>query len=201
MVVAVLLVSMPLAAQELLDQVVARVGTVAITLTDARAAIGLGLVEVPSGVDPTTTAIAGLIDRQLVLAEVERFPPPEPPSAAVVIFADAMRTRAGADLAVLAQATGFDEARLTQAARDSARIDAYLEQRFGTNLPVSEEDVERYYRERPDEFISVGGQVLVFAEAEAEARRRASAQRRQELINEWITDLRTRAAITVLEVS
>ena len=198
MATVVLLAGIPSGAQELLDRVVARVGAVAITLTDVRAAIGLGLVEVPEGADPMATATARLIDRQLVLTEVERFPPPEPPPATVAAAAGAMRARAGADLDALERATGFDEARVAQAARDSVRINAYLEQRFGTNLPVSEEDVARYYREHPDEFTRQG-RVLSFAEAEPEARAGASAERRQELIDDWIADLRTRAAIMIRE--
>ena len=195
----VLLAGAPASAQELLDRVVARVGNVAITLTDVHAAIGLGLVEVPEGAGPEAAATAQLIDRQLVLSEVERFPPPEPPPTVIAADAAAMRAHAGQGLAALMETTGFDKTRIAQAARDSARIDAYLEQRFGTNFPVSEADMARYYRTHPQEFTAVGGQVLTFAEAESEARRRASAERRQELIDDWVTDLRTRAAITILD--
>jgi hypothetical protein len=193
----VLLSTVSVGVQVLLDRVVARVGSVAITLTDVRAAISLGLVEVLEDVDPISEATAQLIERQLVLVEVERFPPPEPLPATVIAKAEVMRAQGGQDLNALVQATGFDDVRITQTARDSTRIDAYLEQRFGINLPVSEEDVARYYQAHPREF-ELDGRILSFAEVEPEARARASAERRQELIDDWIVDLRTRAEITIL---
>jgi hypothetical protein len=194
---AVLLGGGEAVAQDVLDRVVARVGGVAITLSDARAAIGLGLVDVPAGADAVALATVQLVDRELVLAEVARFPPPEPLPSVVVTESDSMRARAGENLAALVRATGFDEARIIQAARDTARIDAYLVQRFGTNLPVSEDDVALYYRDHPDEFLR-DGEVVPFEEAEPTARVGASETRRHELIDEWVDDLRSRAEITLL---
>ena len=77
-------------AQQLLDRIVARVNGVAITLTDVKAAIALGIVD-----PPEAAAIEQLIDRQLVLAEVARFLPPEPSAAAIAVEAGALTTRAG----------------------------------------------------------------------------------------------------------
>ncbi len=185
-------------AQELLDRVVARVGGTAITLTDARAAVGLGLVEVPAGADPTAEAVAQLIDRQIVLSEVARFPQPQPAPERVTAAVAAMRAAAADDLDALMESTGFDGLRITQAARDSVRIEEYLDQRFGTSLPVSDEDVARYYAEHPGEFTQDGA-LLPLAEVEAEARVGAAAARRQELIDDWIATLRTRAEVIVLE--
>ena len=71
----------PLHAQQLLDRVVARVDGAPITLTDVQAALGLGLIQVPAGSDPVDTGTQQMIDRQLELAEVQRFPPPEPDRA------------------------------------------------------------------------------------------------------------------------
>ena len=65
-------------AQQLIDRVLARVGTNAVTMTDVRAAIELGLVEVKPGEDRQAVALERTIDRQLLLNEVARFSPPEP---------------------------------------------------------------------------------------------------------------------------
>ena len=193
--VVLLLAAGPAAAQELLDRVLARVDGTAVTLTDARAAAALGIVEVPAGADPLAAAVAGLVDRQLVLNEVERFPPPEPTTDDVAATAAAMRAGAG-DIETLMAETGFDDARIRQAARDTVRIALYLDQRFGTNLPVSEEAVEAYYLAHPGEFTRDGA-LVPFAQVEDAARAGASAERRQGLIDDWVAGLRTRAAITL----
>ena len=70
-------------AQELLvERTVAIVGGAAITLSDVRTALALGLVET-SGADAEREAIGRLVDRALILQEVSRFAPAEPPSTAV----------------------------------------------------------------------------------------------------------------------
>ena len=94
--IAVLVVaSGVVSGQELLDRVIARVGGRAITLSDARAAAALGLVEIPPGADPVAAAARGLIERQLLLTEVARFSPPEPDAAAVQREVASLERRAG----------------------------------------------------------------------------------------------------------
>ena len=44
------------------------------------------------------------------------------------------------------EATGIDEARLRDTARDTLRIQAYLNQRFGTTVQVRDEEGALYYR-------------------------------------------------------
>ena len=184
-------------AQQLLDRVLTTVDGRAITATDLRAATGFGLVgELPTD-GPLTAALDALIARHLVLAEVERFPPAEPSATAVGAAERAMRERAGNQLDRLLADTGMDDARLRQEARDTLRIAAYLAERFGSNLPVSEVDVARYYRTHLEEFVR-NGQLLTFAEAETEARAQAAAERRQALIDEWLQGLRARANIVVV---
>src|SRR5262245_47443297 len=64
-------------AQQLLDRVLARVDGTPITLTDVQAATGLGIIQMGSG-DPIAQGTQQMLDRQLALTEVQRFPPPEP---------------------------------------------------------------------------------------------------------------------------
>ena len=174
--------------QQLLDRVLARVESgVVLTLSDLRAAQGLGLA---SGSDP----LQALIDRELLLIEVQRFPPPEPTPAAVDVEAAALRASAGAGLSALMQSTGIDDLRIRELARQSLRIHAYLDQRFGTDVQVSDDEVDRYYRTHQDEFLR-DGQLMPFAEAEPLARQRASAARRKATIDQWIGDLRARADV------
>jgi hypothetical protein len=185
----------PAAGQQLLDRVVARVGQAAITLTDVRAAVGLGIVDPgTTGGDPQDEALQAVIDRYLVLEEVARFPPPEPEPGAVDALAAEYRKTAGTRLEELMRSTGLDDERLREMARDTLRIQAYLDQRFGTAVQVSDAEVREYFRTHPGEFTRAG-MPLSFEEAAPLARDRASAARRQATIARWVADLRSRADI------
>ena len=185
----------PLGAQQLLDRVVARVGGSAITLSDVRAAVGLGIVQVPSGAGEQA-ALERLIDRRLVLAEVARFVPPEPSASEIAREVAAMTARAGDRMAAVMGATGLDEGRVRDMARETLRIEAYLNQRFGTTVQLTEEEVLQYYRIHPDEFTREGRQ-MTFADAEPQARQRAAAERRAFTLSQWMRDLRGRADIVI----
>ena len=95
-----------LSAQQLLDRVVARVEGYAITLTDVQAALGLGAIQAPPGADPIEAGTQQMVDRELLLAEVRRFPPPEPDDAAVVREIARVRMNAGARLPALVSPPG-----------------------------------------------------------------------------------------------
>ena len=193
LVVAMVIVSLAQASgPQLLDRVVARVGGYAITLTDVNAALALGVIEAPSGEVGQAAAIQRLIERQLVLAEVARFSPPEPVQAAVDGEVEAMRARAGDRLDAVMESTGIDEDRIRVMARDTLRIQAYLNQRFGTTLPVSDEEIAQYYRTHPEEFTR-NGMLMPFGEAEPIARQRAAVERRNSTIAQWLRDLFARA--------
>jgi hypothetical protein len=186
-------------AQELLDRVLARVDGNPITLSDTRAAIALGIVETPEGVDPILSALRQLIERRLVLQEVSRFAPPEPDAATLNGQVNALEGRVGsaAQLAELEKSTGVGEAQLREIARDNLRIQSYLNQRFGSSVQATDEDAAQYYRTHLEEF-RVNGQLRPFAEAEPAARQKAAAERRQGIIFQWMRELRQRADVTEL---
>jgi hypothetical protein len=183
-----------LSGQQLLDRVVARVNNVPITLTDVDAALGLGVVTVSGAEDPRASATRQLIERQLILAEVARFAPSEPDTAAIEREVAEMKMRSAPRLEALMQSTGVDEQRIRDIARETLRIQAYLNQRFGATVQVSEEEVEQYYRAHPDEFTR-NGLLMSFDEAAPIARARASALRRAALVAQWLRDLRARADV------
>ena len=182
-------------AQQLLDRVVARVNGLAVTLTDVKAAVALGVVEVPAG-GADIGAIESMIERQLVLAEVARFPPPEPYEVDVERETAALRARAGSRLAAVMESTGIDEAIIRDIARDTLRIRGYLDQRFGAAVQLTEDEVAQYYRMHPDEFTR-DGTLTPFTQAEAEVRARASAERRALIVAQWLRDLRGRAEVQI----
>jgi hypothetical protein len=117
---------------EIIDRVLAVVGGIVITQSDASAAFELGLVTIDPTDDPLASALSKLIDRQLMLAEVERYAPPDPPADAVDRLLQSIRARFASPDAYAAalNRSGIDDARLRRTLRDQLRIEAYLDQRF-----------------------------------------------------------------------
>ena len=191
---ALCLLTFDLHAQQLLDRVVAWVDGYAITLTDLTAATALGLVDASGTAE--RPAIGQLIDRQLVLAEVARFAPPEPSQAAIAAQVASMTARVGDRLEAVMAGTGIDRARIRDMARDTLRIEAYLNQRFGTSTQLSEDEVLQYYRIHPEEFTR-DGTLMPFDAAAASARERAAEERRATTVAQWMRDLHGRAEITI----
>ena len=185
---------------EIIDRVLAVVGGVVITQSDVTAASELGLLTADTITDPAETVIARLIERQLILAEVDRYAPPEPTADAVDREVGIVRERfpsEGAYEAALAR-SGLDENHVRQTLRDELRIRAYLEQRFRVPPPTDEE-VNRYYREHLDSFTR-GGNVVPLDEARVEIVRTLTAARRSMLVRDWVNGLRRRAAIIDLSL-
>lgn len=117
---------------ETIDRVVAVVAGQVIMLSDVSAARELGLESADAGPDPTRAMLLRLIDRQLTLAEVDRYAPPEPAADAVDRGLAAVRGRFPTSTAyeeILARC-GIDEKHVREWIRQNLRIDAYLEQRF-----------------------------------------------------------------------
>lgn len=124
-------------AQQQLDRVVARVATVAITQTDLDAAVAFGIVESKpaDGREP----VKQMIDRRLILDEVNRFPPPEPTEDAINGQLAKMKVAAGDQAAAVMKRTGVDEKRLSEFARETLRIQAYVSQRFGSGARAEQQ--------------------------------------------------------------
>jgi hypothetical protein len=120
------------ARAEVIDRVLAVVGGQLITLSDVTAARDLRLVPPEQTADPIRAILSKLIDRELVLAEVERYAPPEPTAEAVDVEVRRVRARFDSDEAFEAALTrsGMDEKHLRETLRQDLRIRAYLDQRF-----------------------------------------------------------------------
>jgi hypothetical protein len=181
---------------EVLDRVLAVVSGDLILLSDVRAARTFGFVTV-EGADPDGQALARLIDRALILAEVERFAPPEPEAAAVDMGVAAVRQRFASQdafAAALAQA-GIEERHLREYVRQDLRMNAYLDQRF-TSVAPAEEEIGRFYREHPELFTR-NGTLVPFETARADVVRALSAQSRGALVQDWLNGLRRRADLRI----
>ena len=176
---------------ELIDRVVARVNGLLILLSDVRAAVALGFIEPGSEADQA----AQMIRRQLLVSEIARFPPQEPPAAAVEAEIARMRARVP-DPATLRRDYGLAPGQIEALARETLRIDAYLAQRFGAEVPITDDQAREYYKAHADEFTRDGA-LAPFESVLAEARDRAAAARRRDAVTQWVTELQARADIMV----
>ena len=127
----------PQAGAETIDRMLAVVGGQMITLTDVTAARDLGLQVAGAAEDPLRAILSKLIDRELILDEVDRYAPPEPSSEAVDEQMAIVRARFASPAAfdaTLAQ-SGIDESQLREILRQDLRIRAYEDQRFTPSDP------------------------------------------------------------------
>ena len=175
---------------QLLDQVVARVNGTAVTQTDVNAAVGLVVVEAP-------TAVQQLVDRVLTLSEVARFPPDPPADAAIDQLVEKMKAHAGDGYSALLERNGVDERRVRDMARDTLRIQGYVDQRFGSSAQASAQDVRDYY-ERNRERFTRDGVLAPFESVEAAAREGASIERRRAVVAQWQQGLRARGDVVIV---
>jgi len=197
--IAMAVASASVCAAEIIDRVLAVAAGALITLSDVTAARDLGLVPVPGGVsDPIAAILSTLIDRELILAEVDRYAPPEPGADAVDRDVQAVRARFATPSALAAalSTSGIDENHLRETLREDLRIRAYEDQRFIVPAP-SDDELGRYYRDHPQAFTRQG-QLVPFDAARADIARLTSEDRRKTLIADWVAGLRRRADVTVL---
>jgi hypothetical protein len=122
---------------QLLDRIVAVVDGAPITQSDVTAATQLGLIQPRAG-EPVSAAIDALVERKLMLEEVDRYAPPDPAEADITRRFDEIRARAGARFDSILTASGLTEDQLRREVRNDLRIEAYLQQRFGTSQPTDE---------------------------------------------------------------
>ena len=122
---------------QLLDRILAVVDGAPITQSDVTAAMQLGLVQPRAG-EPFAGAIDALVERELMLEEVDRYAPPDPAEADISRRYDEIRTRAGTRFDSILAASGLTEDQLRREVRNDLRIEAYLQQRFGTSQPSDE---------------------------------------------------------------
>ena len=190
------LLSTCIASADVIDRVLAVVNGHLITLSDVRRVVDLGLATTNESGDLPEIVLSELIDRRLVLEEVERYAPPEPAAATIAERVAAIQRQLEGPPAIDARlaALGVDRAWLEQWVRDDLRIQAYIQQRFAGAMEATDEEIENYFREHAGDFVR-NGQPLPMAEAQSIARERVMAARRQALTTEWLEGLRKRAEI------
>jgi len=191
-----IVLALGMARAEVIDRILAVVDGAIITQSDAVAAIRLGLVHGPA--DPLNAVVDRLIERRLMLREVDRYAPPDPVEAVVDRTVAEVRARAGseAQFDTILRQTGFGVEQLRRHVRDDLRIESYLQQRFGAIQPT-EEEIRQYYGAHAAEF-SVGGVLRPFEEARDVVKAALVAERRAATIRDWLGDLRRRANVNIV---
>ncbi len=182
---------------ELLDRVIAVVSGTVITLSDARAAIALGLVDTASASDPVEAAMRWLVDRQIVLDEAARSIAEDDDEARLRREMDVIRRRFPSDAAYGAALTrlGLDETRAEALVRSTIVARRYVERRFVAVLPPTDEELREFYLAHRDRFVR-GGRQLAFEEAAGDVRALTEQDRRAQAVAAWMDRLRRRADVT-----
>ena len=179
------------------DRLVAVVSGQPIMASDLRAARALDLVP-----GAATLGDAALVDRlivrELMRAEVERFSTTLAEVDRGITArddAEARTARAGGEdrLAAL----GITPGRLLAWLEDEARIERYMHQRFDAAAQPSDDEAVTWFQIHERDYLR-DGRPRPFAEVRDEVRARLAAERRQSLVDDWITGLRRRAVIVLV---
>ena len=184
------------AQTETLDWILAVVGGNVIMLSDVRAFIDLGLADVSGAPDPEAATLTLLIERRLILDEVDRYVVADPPAQTINRRLDELRDRfATAQMFVAAlDRVGFTETDLRAVLSDDARRDAYLEERFVASGQLTEAELRNYYETHADDFLR-DGRVLMFEEARSEVQQQLAKELRVQMVAEWTATLVERGQV------
>jgi hypothetical protein len=181
---------------EIIDRILAVVNGALIMQSDVMMAVRLELVPGSSAPDSMAAPLDALIERRLVLEEVDRYAPPDPGEADVDRRLNEVRARAGIAFEAVLRESGISVDQLRRQMRDDLRIDAYLLQRFGAMQP-SEEEIQQYYRDHQSTLMR-NGVIRPLDEMRDQVRSELMANQRAVMIKDWIAGLRRRATINVL---
>lgn len=126
-----LAIAAPLAA-ETIDRVLAVAAGQLIMESDVVGMRDLGFVTPDSGANADASVLSKLIDRELMLAEVDRYAPPEPESAQIDRDLAAVRARFPSEQAydAVLNRAGLQPANVREIVRQNLRLEAYLAERF-----------------------------------------------------------------------
>jgi hypothetical protein len=179
------------------DRLVAVVSGQPIMASDLRATRALDLVPGAAALGDADL-IDRLIVRELMRAEVERFSTTlTDVDRGITARADAeARTaRAGGDAGLAA--LGLTPGRLLAWLEDDARIDRYMHQRFDAASQPSDDEALTWFQIHERDYLREG-RPRPFAEVREEVRARLAADRRQSLVDDWVTGLRRRAIVVLV---
>jgi len=178
---------------EIIERLLATASGQLIMASDVAAVRRFGLVP-PSDTD--RQVVEQLVNRALILAEVERYAPPEPPEEVIAAGLARARGRFASDEAFQAALLelGLDEGMIRSRIRQDLRIEAYLNQRFVVAQPT-EQEVAAAYNADPR---FAGAAAPSLDAVREELARGLVDERRTARVTEWVNGLRNRSRVTIL---
>jgi hypothetical protein len=188
-------------AAQVIDRVLAVVSGTVIMLSDARAAMTLGLFDAGTAADPVGAAMRWLIDRQLVLDEAARGDrvDVDPDQLREVLDRTRRRFPSEDEYRRALDGLGLDNHRLSRLVRDTLTARLYVERRFDSMPAASEEELRAYYANHAGRFVRNGRQ-LAYEQVQAEVAAVVLQERREQAVEAWLDRLRRRADIRVVHV-
>jgi len=201
-----------LAGAEVVDRVAAAVGNRAITESEVRRQLTLeAFIEQRAPGDPVNAgqrrgALDRLIDRELVRREIEvaNFPAAEE-AEVLAEFADLQRQSFwnGLSFSSGLKAYGLEEEDVREFLREKNNFLGFVDFRFKTGLQVPQEEIEAYYNNvyRP-EFRKVNNaEPPLLDEVADQIAEIVREQLVEPLVGEWLSELRVRTRVIVIEES
>lgn len=193
---AVLAASGQARGAQVVDRVIAVVSGTVYLLSDARAALTLGLVDAAGASDPIEAAMRWLIDRHLVLEEASRGDRIDVDPAALGLALERARQRFSSDAEYqrALEGLGLDEDRVRRLVRDTLAARDYAARRFDSALPATDEELRASYAVHAARFVKDGRQ-LTFEEALPAVAALLQQERHEQAMASWMERLRRRAEI------
>jgi hypothetical protein len=181
---------LPGLSQMRIDGLVATVGERVLMVSDVRLARDLGRIEPNLDDDGAREA---LVDRALMISEVDRFQQPDPPPTRVDEIVTELQVRLGRDdWSAALQRAGVDEEHVRALVKDDLRLDAYLRQRFEAVALPGDEEVRQEVERRASSVERQPSDPQVVA---ARVREELRSARFDKLVADWVAELRSRAGI------
>ena len=195
-------VGVPLAQTQTLDRILAIVAGHVIMHSDVRAFIDLKLVDVAQDAEPEATTLTRLVERWLILDQVDRYVVAGPPTAIIERQLTDVRTSFSSEAVFISalEQVGYTTDDLRQVLRDDIRRDAYLDDRFMAVRLPSDDQLREYFEAHEDEFMQ-SGRLVTFVEARPFVLQRLAAELRTGLIAEWVEGLVRRAEVVRMPIA
>ena len=179
-----------------LDRILAVVSGHVILASDVRAFLEFDLINVDRDADAEHQMLEKLISRRLTIEEVNRYQVGLQSNDRIeydlALLENRFETKEDFTTALGNSGLIYDD--LVQILQDDARVEIYIDERFGMDRDVEETELRAYYELKTDEIVENGRQ-LAFQEARDVVRDRFLSEEREARVDEWLATLFRRSEV------